>query len=265
MEQHPDFAKGYNQTADARVSNKRLWDEIGARLNSHGPPIRSPDVWKKVCCDYKYNIKKKLRENKRNIAATGGGPSRSHKFSSLEENVIRITNLKEAVDGNVGAVSFGDSVLNLPNKTSILPSPNDSICINEVNNNIIDPPENNNTEPSQTKRSGSKGKNELIEQQIKLQQQFHDTITRKLTDINDNLIDTNKFMKRMCRLKEKEHDLDKKMVSLKEREIQIEEMELELEQKKMIMGEKDKLEERKFKVEHLEIKRMKLDFQTSNR
>lgn len=247
MERHPSLAKGYNTTADGRISAKSLWTEISTQLNSHGPPLRNAEGWKKVWADYKFNIKKKLKLNKLSISGTGGGPSRLQVFSPTEEAVIQLIDLNTSVNGFVSTPSLGDNILELPNlsedQTPIL----SEIMLDDNNN---DSNSNNDLEPQATSRKTTSTKvtrDHLIQKQINLQQTFHENLTKKIDSLVNIVNDCSKSLKRQVRLKEKTYDLKKRALELKERKINLK--------------EKDRLENRRLKVEKLEIKRQKLELQ----
>lgn len=48
--------------------------------------------------DQKAKAKQKLRDNKIEVMATGGGPNKMHSFSANEEAIINLLSLDKAVD-----------------------------------------------------------------------------------------------------------------------------------------------------------------------
>jgi len=65
----------------------------------------------KVWTEWKFEVKRKLTQNKNESRATGGGPFAKHSLSQSDEAVARICSLDQAVSG-VGGVSLGLSSSN---------------------------------------------------------------------------------------------------------------------------------------------------------
>uniref|UniRef100_A0A182VZB2 Regulatory protein zeste n=1 Tax=Anopheles minimus TaxID=112268 RepID=A0A182VZB2_9DIPT len=89
LETAPDIARGLY-----KGDQSHFWFELTENLNALGPPIRHSTVWKRVWFDYKCAVKKKLRENKASMNATGGGPCRLKPLNDIEERVANLTNLE---------------------------------------------------------------------------------------------------------------------------------------------------------------------------
>ncbi|XP_049294079.1 uncharacterized protein LOC125769399 [Anopheles funestus] len=123
METAPDIAR-----ALFKGDQSAFWKELADNLNPLGPPIKNVATWKRVWFDYKCAVKKKLRDNKASLTATGGGPNRTKLLNELEERVANLTNLRATVEGN-SAARFGisrpgnNSIENNPN-TDIVPTQN---------------------------------------------------------------------------------------------------------------------------------------------
>ncbi|XP_055910685.1 uncharacterized protein LOC129945048 [Eupeodes corollae] len=90
LKENSGIAKGILNAPKYKAKTRELWDEITVVLNSLGPPVKTSDGWKKVWKDFKYHIKDKLRENKKSMLGTGGGPNKQHVFSVLEEDIIAL-------------------------------------------------------------------------------------------------------------------------------------------------------------------------------
>lgn len=255
MEENPSLATGYNATSDSRITSRALWEDISIQLNSHGPPIRTRDSWKKVWSDFKFHIKKKLKLNKLSISGTGGGPSKLQTFSAIEEAVIRLVNLNSAVDGIVEARALGDNDLDLPNAT-------DCNTINDNGNEASEIIDNINLETQPVRTTNLRRTEEiterqaekLIQKQIDIQQIFHQNINQKIESLTNMVAEGNRSLRRLVRLKEKSLDIKKRELVLKEREMKLRESEFNL-------REREKLEKRKLKVQELEIKKQKLELQ----
>lgn len=48
MEEHPAFATGRLKAADGKGTMEKMWAKLSAQLNALGPPVKTPDKWKKV-------------------------------------------------------------------------------------------------------------------------------------------------------------------------------------------------------------------------
>lgn len=61
MTRHPDLAKGFLKTPDAKTKSQNLWKRLESDLNMLGPPVRYVAGWKKVC-----SLQKLLFKNENN-------------------------------------------------------------------------------------------------------------------------------------------------------------------------------------------------------
>ncbi|XP_039968588.1 uncharacterized protein LOC120780364 [Bactrocera tryoni] len=84
-----------------------LWEAIASELNNIGPPIRSGSEWNKDWLDYKLKIKRKIADNRKEIAATGGGPYNQPSLTPLEQAVDELFSLQQAV--NPSGAAFGST------------------------------------------------------------------------------------------------------------------------------------------------------------
>lgn len=48
MTLHPDLAKGFIKSPDAKTKSQNLWRRLQNDVNALGPPIRDITGWKKV-------------------------------------------------------------------------------------------------------------------------------------------------------------------------------------------------------------------------
>ncbi|XP_041773088.1 uncharacterized protein LOC121594144 isoform X3 [Anopheles merus] len=96
METAPGIAR-----AIFKGNQTQFWEELTTQLNALGPPVKAVGTWKRVWFDYKCAVKKKLRDNKNALAATGyGRRCRTKTLNELEERVATISNLRSIVVGN---------------------------------------------------------------------------------------------------------------------------------------------------------------------
>ncbi|XP_049317911.1 uncharacterized protein LOC125780183 [Bactrocera dorsalis] len=84
-----------------------LWEGIASELNNISPPIRSGSEWNKVWLDYKLKLKRKIADNRKEIAATGGGPYNQRSLTPLEQAVDELLSLQQAV--NPSGAAFGST------------------------------------------------------------------------------------------------------------------------------------------------------------
>uniref|UniRef100_A0A182RZN3 Regulatory protein zeste n=1 Tax=Anopheles funestus TaxID=62324 RepID=A0A182RZN3_ANOFN len=80
LETCPDIARDLY-----KVDHSSFWNEVAENLNAIGPPIKQNNGWKRVWFDYKCAVKKKLRDNKASMNATGGGLCRLKPLNDIEE------------------------------------------------------------------------------------------------------------------------------------------------------------------------------------
>uniref|UniRef100_A0A182KGS6 Myb_DNA-bind_5 domain-containing protein n=1 Tax=Anopheles christyi TaxID=43041 RepID=A0A182KGS6_9DIPT len=99
LETEPDIAR-----AIARGPQNIFWRRIAKELNDIGPATKDPSSWKKVWCDYKCSIKKRLVQYNEDISA-GVYPkhlSNTHRriLKLLDLEVKRIKLMEEYDSGN---------------------------------------------------------------------------------------------------------------------------------------------------------------------
>ncbi|XP_058128683.1 uncharacterized protein LOC131292937 [Anopheles ziemanni] len=130
LEAEPDIAR-----AQFKGDQTWFWAEMAENLNPLGPPVRTPDIWRRVWFDYKCAVKKKLRVNKKSLTATGGGPCKQVPLNEVEERLANLTNLRATVAGN-SARSFGmpsvvDQNNNNNEQTDLEPIPEEEqqVCV----------------------------------------------------------------------------------------------------------------------------------------
>jgi len=63
MKKYPDIGKNVTDKSPEVLQN--LWSNLQRKLNYFGPPIKDISQWKKVWCDYKSYLRKKLRHEKK--------------------------------------------------------------------------------------------------------------------------------------------------------------------------------------------------------
>uniref|UniRef100_A0A0K8U023 Regulatory protein zeste n=1 Tax=Bactrocera latifrons TaxID=174628 RepID=A0A0K8U023_BACLA len=109
MERNPDLARGFAPFGPTKKNRMKLWEGIASELNNIGPPIRSGSEWNKVWLDYKLKLKRKIADNRKEIAATGGiGWSYTQRsVTPLEQAVDELLSLQQAV--NPSGAAFGST------------------------------------------------------------------------------------------------------------------------------------------------------------
>ena len=51
MEEHPNLAKNIIPNCEqGKATAIRLWEDLSNKLNSEGPPVKTPKLWRKVKC-----------------------------------------------------------------------------------------------------------------------------------------------------------------------------------------------------------------------
>ncbi|XP_043063792.1 uncharacterized protein LOC108101356 [Drosophila ficusphila] len=100
MKDKPDLARGF--VKGDRVAAEAKWADLAGALNAIGPPIKDVAGWKKVWCDWKSNIRKKIAKNKAEARATGGGPYSQQIVTDVDEEVAKICGLYEMLEGVAG-------------------------------------------------------------------------------------------------------------------------------------------------------------------
>ncbi|XP_039969653.1 uncharacterized protein LOC126765038 [Bactrocera neohumeralis] len=107
MEGNPELARGMAPFGSTKKNGMELWEAIASELHNIGPPIRSGSEWNKVCLDYKLKLKRKIADNRKEIAATGGGPYNQRSLTPLEQAVDELLSLQQAV--NPSGAAFGST------------------------------------------------------------------------------------------------------------------------------------------------------------
>ncbi|XP_049308092.1 uncharacterized protein LOC125777372 [Bactrocera dorsalis] len=107
MEGNPELARGMAPFGSTKKNRMELWEGIASELNNIGPPIRSGSEWNKVWLDYRLKLKRKIAGNRKEIAATGGGPYNQRSLTPLEQAVDELLSLQQAV--NPSGAAFGST------------------------------------------------------------------------------------------------------------------------------------------------------------
>ncbi|XP_055696474.1 uncharacterized protein LOC129797691 [Lutzomyia longipalpis] len=89
MEDNPEFARQRGRGTNYPPFCKTMWLRLTAELNNLGPPVRDWLSWRRVWCDFKSSIQKKLKQRER-FQERGVEPPKNLALSSNQE---RINNL----------------------------------------------------------------------------------------------------------------------------------------------------------------------------
>lgn len=194
----------------------------------------------KVWADFKNNIKSKLRQESQSINATGGGKPKKIIFNDIEEKVIEILQLKKTISGIENAARFG-----FTNESNYL----ENMDTQTENDNFsfsgqigsLDAPDtelvdysveqfHESTTPAtvrtpRKRRAGSSiippsvAKQHLLQQQVSNQSNYQEQHLKILGELNNNLIDTKNYLKRIADNKAIQNDLLKKKIELRQQEM----------------------------------------------
>ncbi|XP_058451150.1 uncharacterized protein LOC131430303 [Malaya genurostris] len=156
LETRPDVAKGFS-----KVNVAPFWNSLATELNSLGPPVRDTTGWKKVWCDYKSNLKRKLAHNSKELRATGGGPNKVIEISELEEQTIALTGLRNTIQGVQNTLSYGALSLDSRDKQNLVVDNIQELFITDNSNDNADE-ETTCSKPKRLKKSTL----DLLEQQV---------------------------------------------------------------------------------------------------
>ncbi|XP_075157124.1 uncharacterized protein LOC142230363 [Haematobia irritans] len=247
MVQHSDLAKGQLQSANAKQRAKILWTKLADDLNANGPPVRDVAGWKKVWSDLKNHTKVKMRKNKMSISSTGGGVSQYCPLSSMEEQIINLLHMEEAVNGLPSSTCFGTSA-NTSQVVSYISDVIEEVLLSPQNEDEPAPAAKRNclNESLQSaKRSRLSLQNErdsLLRTQVETQGIFHQESTKILGDIKCSLKELVRYNRKIFELKEKELALCKE---------------------KFEYEKKYKLQKQKNVIEKLELKKKILELELS--
>ncbi|KNC32770.1 hypothetical protein FF38_10751 [Lucilia cuprina] len=116
MELYPRIARGVRGFGDTKATVDETWKEISEKLNSCGPPMRTPEEWQRVWIHFKAKLKKKMANNHRNIYTTGGGPLEEISLSQIEQAAAKLvrTDISVNPQGNTCGVLQSEVVDKLP-------------------------------------------------------------------------------------------------------------------------------------------------------
>uniref|UniRef100_A0A1L8DC25 Regulatory protein zeste n=1 Tax=Nyssomyia neivai TaxID=330878 RepID=A0A1L8DC25_9DIPT len=89
MEENPEFARQRIRGTNYPPSCITMWNRLTAELNTLGPPARDWQSWRRVWCDFKSSIQKKLKQIEK-FKSRGLDVPRN---LALSENQDRINNL----------------------------------------------------------------------------------------------------------------------------------------------------------------------------
>ncbi|XP_037814485.1 uncharacterized protein LOC119605442 [Lucilia sericata] len=224
MEQHSDLAEGQLQCGNAKQRANNLWTKLADDLNCNGPPVRDVAGWKKVWSDLKTHTKVKMRKNKISISSTGGGVSQYCPLSSMEEQIINLLQMEEAVNGRATSTYFGTSS-NVSHDVSANKEPAEEVLLSSQNENYslsesapADKRSCLDDSFKTAKRSRLSKQNErdiLLKTQVENQGIFHNESTKVLGDVRDSLKELVRYNRKKVELKERNILQKKKNLNLK--------------------------------------------------
>ncbi|KAL0879696.1 hypothetical protein ABMA27_003411 [Loxostege sticticalis] len=93
MESHTEVALGrLNRSKEGCSQTKRLWEECAGILNTVSADCvsKTPDQWRVYYNEYKSKLTKKIKIEKVEIKATGGGPSKVTPLTPFQERLYDI-------------------------------------------------------------------------------------------------------------------------------------------------------------------------------
>ncbi|XP_050552281.1 uncharacterized protein LOC118277509 [Spodoptera frugiperda] len=93
LENHQDLALGHcSRTNEGRSLMRRYWMECAQILNavSVDCPNKTPAVWRSFYNEYKSKLLKKIKSQKSELSATGGGPAKKIILTPLQERLYNI-------------------------------------------------------------------------------------------------------------------------------------------------------------------------------
>ncbi|XP_055842698.1 uncharacterized protein LOC129909647 [Episyrphus balteatus] len=226
MEENPDLAKSFSASnINSRETQRMLWERLTLKLNVNGPPTKTKAEWKRIWTTRKYSAKKKLIENKKSIAKTGGGPYTELPLDSNEEAIIQVCGIEAAVAGIGGVSSFGcdEQIL----ETEITDLIGDSTPSEQIPDSAPAP-----SSMSTKNRQKQTPKEEegiiLARRQVELQEKFvsvQEDIGKSLKEVTVAIKDMKDCVALLCQEKEKERQSAN---ALKKEELQLKRMEIEL-------------------------------------
>ncbi|CAK1579549.1 unnamed protein product [Parnassius mnemosyne] len=86
-----DVAVGFNKSAQARETSRRMWEEVAQTLNSFGDgAIKDGKGWSAYWIDYKGKLKKRCATIRSAQSRTDGEPSNVPQLSTLEKKFLNI-------------------------------------------------------------------------------------------------------------------------------------------------------------------------------
>ncbi|XP_037931809.1 uncharacterized protein LOC119666601 [Teleopsis dalmanni] len=124
MELHKEIATGF--VKGDKVATDQLWAELTGELNSHGPPSKDIQGWKKVWLDWKATVRKKIAHNNSEARATGGGPFNKYVLTAAEKAIGRLCGIFKVVRGIKNTVEFGQLCSNDEDVSS------DELCLSYI-------------------------------------------------------------------------------------------------------------------------------------
>lgn len=93
LENHQDLALGHcSRTNEGRSLMRRYWMECAQILNavSVDCPNKTPAEWRSFYNEYKSKLLKKIKSQKCELSATGGGPAKKIILTPLQERLYNI-------------------------------------------------------------------------------------------------------------------------------------------------------------------------------
>lgn len=177
-----------------------------------------------------------MRKNKLSISSTGGGPSQFCPLSAMEEQVVNLLHMEEAVNGLPKATCFGisgdnSSHITIVNNNDLTEKTSEAT---QIQNNNLD---ENLRATKRPRLSNFNERDNLLKTQVQNQGMFQKETANVLDGIRKDLKDLVRYHRKTFELKEKKMDFCKDKFNFKkECKLQKQKLELEkLELKKQIL------------------------------
>ncbi|XP_073830328.1 uncharacterized protein [Musca autumnalis] len=276
LQENPNLARGYSSGLQ-KTNIKEEWNKISTKLNALGPPVRTGEGWMKVWADFKFKLRKKLVTNKAESRATGGGPFQQCTLSATEEAASSLLQLDTIINASSRSICIPQStslqqqsteeeqmadllvtdILDIEDSCTLAPScpnsstmnqPEEEISIVEQEIPSASTRRNEQVPSISTKRAKkSDHKNELLEEQLKIQTALYTDVKRSLSEIE--------------RYQRKTYKLNEEILKLKSREFKLKEEELMLLKEDLKSKEAFRKELLHRRKEEIEIERKRLELE----
>ncbi|GAB0093371.1 hypothetical protein DMENIID0001_084630 [Sergentomyia squamirostris] len=102
MEHYASFAREIKKGSKCKETHRYQWERLTKGLNALGPPIRTWEGWRKVFSDFKSDVRRKIRNHRKDRRGNVVVPQKPLVLNDLQQRLNDLLFLEEALEEEEG-------------------------------------------------------------------------------------------------------------------------------------------------------------------